>query len=75
MSPAIAMWYCKAYFQPDDRNIVIVESAPDMINAEREADRFLEEVSSMDEGGTTFSRIQCSGVKQEGKYYFEVIAG
>jgi hypothetical protein len=66
---------CKTYFEAGDRHIVVVEKAPDMATAEKEADQFLRLASEMDEGATTFTRIQVSGIKREDKYYFKVVAG
>ena len=62
-----------AHFQPDDRNIVIVEDCADMGGAERAADEFLESMTSCDEAGSHYQRIQVSGVQREGKYYFDVV--
>lgn len=62
------------HFQPDARHIVIVEQAPDMQTAEREADRFLSAESNADEGGCCYQRVQSSGIKRDTGYYFKVVA-
>jgi hypothetical protein len=63
----------KTYFQPDNRNIIIVENCGDMQTAEKQADDFLETITSMDEAGSHYQRIQVSGNFHEGKYYFDVV--
>lgn len=63
-----------AHFQPDARHIVIVEEAPDMQTAEREADRFLAVESQSDEGGCCYQRVRSSGIKRDTGYYFKVVA-
>jgi hypothetical protein len=68
------MSLANTHFQPDNRHILIVEQAADMPEAEREADRFLKEVSDADEGGSFFCRIKASGMVREGHYYFQVVA-
>jgi uncharacterized protein YerC len=62
-----------AYFQPDNRNIIIVENCTDMQAAEKLADEFLDNITSMDEAGSHYQRIQVSGMRHEGKYYFDVV--
>ncbi|HMI59971.1 MAG TPA: hypothetical protein VK518_03660 [Puia sp.] len=62
-----------AYFQPDNRSIIIVENCSDMQTAEKQADEFLETITSMDEAGCHYQRIQVSGTEREGKYYFDVV--
>ena len=62
-----------AYFQPDNRSIIIVENCSDMQTAEKQADEFLNVITSMDEAGSHYQRIQVSGIQWEGKYYFDVI--
>jgi hypothetical protein len=62
-----------AHFQPDNRDIVIVEDCTDLKTAEKQADEFLDSVSSQDEAGAHYQRIQVSGVEREGKYYFDVV--
>jgi len=62
-----------AYFQPDNRNIIIVENCSDMQTAEKQADEFLETITSMDEAGSHYQRIQVSGIRHEDKYYFDVV--
>ena len=61
------------HFQSDARHVMVVEDAPDMETAEREADKFLELESGADEGGCSYIRIKSSGIPLEGKYYFEVV--
>jgi hypothetical protein len=63
-----------AHFQPDARHIVIVEEAPDMQTAEREADQFLNAESKADEGGCCYLRVRSSGIKRDDGYYFKVVA-
>jgi hypothetical protein len=62
-----------AYFQPDNRSIIIVENCTDMQTAEKQADDFLEAITSMDEAGSHYQRIQVSGTWHEGKCYFDVV--
>ena len=62
-----------AYFQPDNRSIIIVENCSDMQTAEKEADEFLSVITSMDEAGSHYQRIQVSGTQRENKYYFDVV--
>jgi len=62
-----------AHFQPDDRNIVIVENCRDIRDAEKAADQFLQGETSCDEAGSHYQRIQVSGVQREGKYFFDVV--
>ncbi|MBS1606884.1 MAG: hypothetical protein JST42_29785 [Bacteroidetes bacterium] len=62
-----------AHFQPDDRNIVIVEDCRDIRDAEKAADQFLEGETSCDEAGSHYQRVQVSGVQREGKYFFDVV--
>jgi hypothetical protein len=62
-----------AHFQPDNRNIVIVENCPDMRDAEKAADQFLDVITSCDEAGSHYQRVQVSGVQREGKYFFDVV--
>jgi len=62
-----------AHFQPDDRNIVIVEDCPDIHDAEKAADQFLDTITSCDEAGSHYQRIQVSGIQREGKYFFDVV--
>ena len=62
-----------AYFQPDNRSIIIVENCSDMQTAEKQADEFLNVITSMDEAGSHYQRIQVSGIQREGKYYFDVV--
>jgi hypothetical protein len=64
----------KTHFQEDARHIVIVEEAPDMESAEREADNFLSAESRADEAGACFIRVQCSGIKRENRYHFKVVS-
>ncbi len=61
------------YFQPDNRHIVIVENCKDLSAAQQHVDQFLEEVSSQDEAGAHYQRIQVSGTEQKGTYYFDVV--
>ena len=63
----------KAYFQPDNRNFIIVENCSDMQTAEKQADEFLNNITAMDEAGSHYLRIQVSGTKREGKYFFDVV--
>jgi len=63
----------KVYFQPDNRNFIIVENCSDMKTAEKQADDFLDSITSMDEAGSHYQRIQVSGTQREGKYYFDVV--
>ena len=62
-----------AHFQPDDRNIVIVEDCRNIQEAEKAADQFLDTITSCDEAGSHYQRIQVSGVRREGKYFFDVV--
>jgi hypothetical protein len=62
------------HFQQDARHIVIVEGAPDMQSAEREADQFLNIESKADEAGCCYTRVQSSGIKRDNGYYFKVVA-
>ncbi|HVU94011.1 MAG TPA: hypothetical protein VHE34_02265 [Puia sp.] len=62
------------HFQPDARHIVVVEEAPDMQTAEREADQFLIAESKADEAGCCYQRVHSSGIKRDSGYYFKVVA-
>ena len=63
----------KTHFRQDTRHIVIVEEAPDMETAEKQADAFLLAESSADESGTCYLRAKASGIKREAGYYFKVV--
>jgi hypothetical protein len=63
----------KAHFEEGDRNLVVVEEADGFKQAEALADNFLSEVTSMDECGAMHRRIEVSGIRREGKYYFDVV--
>lgn len=54
--------------------IVIVEAAPDMESAEKEADDFLDAESAADEAGCCYVRAKASGIKRGADYYFKVVA-
>lgn len=62
-----------AYFQPDNRAVVIVEDFMDVEDAEKQADQFLKNISEQDECGANFQRVKVSGVERERKYYFDVV--
>jgi len=64
----------RTHFQPDARHIVIVEAAPDMESAEKEADTFLDAESAADEAGCCYIRAKASGIKRGADYYFKVVA-
>lgn len=53
--------------------MVIVEEAEGFKQAEELADDFLSDVTSMDECGALHQRIHVSGIRRDGKYYFEVV--
>ena len=63
----------KAHFQEDNRNIVIVEEAGNMEEAEAMADEFLNGEMAADEGGARYQRIKVSGIRRGDKYYFEAL--
>lgn len=62
-----------AHFQPDSRNVVIVEDCRNIHDAEKQADEFLASITSQDEAGAHYQRIKVSGVERDGKYYFDVV--
>jgi hypothetical protein len=64
----------KTHFKADARHIVIVEDAPDIQTAEKEADQFLRMESQADEGGCSYIRVRSSGIKRDRDYYFKVVA-
>jgi hypothetical protein len=67
------MYTPTAYFQPDNRAIVIVENYSNTQEAEKQADEFLEGIAAQDEAGAHYQRVQVSGIEREGKYYFDVV--
>jgi len=62
-----------AYFQPDNRAVVIVEEFVNIEDAEKQADQFLKNISEQDECGANYQRVKVSGVERESKYYFDVV--
>lgn len=61
------------HFEEGNRNVVVVEEAEGFKQAEALADTFLSDVTAMDECGALHQRIQVSGIRRQGKYYFEVV--
>ncbi len=66
----------QVHFQEDNRNILVAEAFESLEAAEKAADLFLEEISSVDESGSRYLRVQVSGtpdVNDRQVYYFEVV--
>jgi len=63
----------KVHFEEGSPNIVVVEDADGFEQAQALADEFLSDVTAMDESGSLHRRVQVSGVKRDGKYYFDVV--
>ncbi|RFM27167.1 hypothetical protein [Deminuibacter soli] len=66
----------QVHFKEDSRHMVVAEAFNSLEEAEQAADSFLEEMTSIDECGTHYVRVQVSGMPdtmQNGTYYFDVV--
>lgn len=66
----------QVHFKEDNRAIVVAESFESLEEAEKAADAFLEEMTSVDECGSRYLRVQVSGtpdVNNERVFYFDVV--